>query len=67
MRPIEDPPPSSPVVCQGTCTVTILVDSAPITEEKALDLLDMFWGFMLAAVVVWGCKQILNFFTKDNE
>lgn len=56
-----------PVVCEGTCSVTLVVESAPITEEKAADLLDLFWSFMLAAVIVWGAKRILAIFTKDNE
>lgn len=52
--------------CDGACTVTLVVESAPITEEKAADLSDMFWSFMLAACLVWGVKKILSFFEADH-
>ena len=58
------PPPTT---CEGACTITFVADSAPITEEKASDLLGMFWTFVLALVVVWGVKQLLNFFTSDAD
>lgn len=56
-----------PVACSGTCTVTISVESAPLTEEKAQDLLVMFWAFVLLLVTVYGFKQILRLFTTDHD
>ena len=58
---------AEPVVCSGTCTVTVTVDTAPMTEEKALDLVDMFWSFVLCAVLVWGSKALLRIFTHDTD
>lgn len=57
----------TPTTCEGACTVTLVIDSAPITSEKAADLMVIFWGFVAAVVVVWGVKQLLNFFTADND
>lgn len=56
-----------PVVCEGTCTVTLTVESAPLSPERAEDLLVMFWGFVLVLIVVWGLKAILNIFTANPE
>lgn len=56
-----------PVVCQGTCTVTLSIESAPLTEEKAADLSLIFWGFVLVAVTLWGLKRLLNIFSADHE
>lgn len=53
--------------CDGACTVTLVVDSAPITEERAGDLLTIFWAFVLAAVTVWGVKALLRLFTHDTN
>lgn len=54
-----------PVVCEGTCTVTLTVEAAPLSPERAEDLLGMFWSFVLVLVVVWGLKQILKIFTAE--
>lgn len=56
-----------PVVCSGTCTVTLTVEAAPLSPERAEDLLSMFWAFVLALVLVWGVKAIANIFTADPE
>lgn len=56
-----------PVYCNGTCTVTLTVESAPLTAEKVEDLNVIFWGFVLALVVVWGLKRLLAIFTHDND
>jgi hypothetical protein len=56
-----------PVTCNGACTVTLSIESAPLTEEKVADYNAIFWGFMLALVIVWGLKRILNLFTSDND
>lgn len=56
-----------PVVCEGTCTVTLTVESAPLTPEKAADLNTIFWGFLLVAVVLWGLKRLINLFSSDHD
>lgn len=56
-----------PVYCNGTCTVTLSVESAPLTEEKAADLTTIFWGFVLVLVSVWGLKQLLRYFANDHD
>ena len=49
----------------SACTVTVQYEAAPLTEERATDLISMFWDFVLALVLVWGVKQILNLFTEN--
>lgn len=51
----------------STCTVTVQYEAAPLSEEKAADLLSMFWDFVLALVIVWGMKQMLNLFTVNHN
>lgn len=55
-----------PVVCEGSCTVTLTVESAPLTEEKAADLLVIFWGFMAVLAVIWGLKKLRQLFDRDE-
>jgi len=52
--------------CTGECTVTLVVESAPITVENADDLMGMWWGFMAALAAVWGLKRIYALFNSDN-
>lgn len=56
-----------PVVCEGNCTVTLTVESAPLTEEKAADLMTIFWAFLLVLVILWGLKRLINLFTNDES
>ncbi|MCJ0765331.1 hypothetical protein [Variovorax terrae] len=46
-------------------TVTVVIEPAEFTPARAADLVDMFWSFVLALVIVWGAKQILNIFTSS--
>lgn len=38
-----------------------------LTDVKVNDYMSMFWSFVLVLVVVFGLKQLLNFFTRDHE
>lgn len=53
-----------------TCSVSpcvVQIEPAPLSEERAADMLALFWLFVLALVMVWGWKQILNIFTSNGD
>ena len=66
-------------VNEHSCTVTTYTTSFPVIKvcepdasvkfspEKAEDMVDMFWSLVLALVMVWGVKQILNIFTVNHN
>lgn len=50
-------------------TVVVQLEPAPPNEERMADLLALFGLVILAAVAVWGMKQVLNLFSinPDND
>ena len=50
-------------------TVVVQLEPAPPNEERMQDLLTLFGLVMVALVVVWGAKQLLNLFSinPDND
>ncbi|MDP3798883.1 MAG: hypothetical protein Q8R06_17350 [Polaromonas sp.] len=52
--------------CSTECTVTVQYEAAPLSEEKAADLVSMWWDFVLVLVVVICWKQILNLFSTNH-
>lgn len=55
--------------CPSTCTVTVMLESAPLTSEKITDMGLVWSGFLLAAIVVMGLRKVFNVFdhTPHNE
>ena len=51
----------------GGSTSQVTLEPAPLSEERAADMLQLFWLFVLALVMVWGWKQILNIFTSNGD
>lgn len=41
--------------------------NASSDPARVQDMTDLFYAFLLALVVVWGVKQLLNLFTGDTE
>lgn len=48
--------------CPSTCSVTVQLESAPVTPEKIQDIGLVWSGFLLVAIVVMGCRKLLNVF-----
>lgn len=44
----------------------LTVDTAS-NPERVQDMTDLFYAFLLALVLVWGVKQLLNLFTGDTS
>lgn len=49
--------------------MVVQLEPAPPNEERMADLLALFGLVILAAVAVWGMKQVLNLFSinPDND
>lgn len=50
-----------------TQTIVVQVEPAPPSPERVADLLEVFYLFLVALVVVWGAKQLLALFSGDNQ
>lgn len=49
------------------CTLTVLVEPAPMSSERVQDLLDLFYLFLFVFVTIWGAKRLLQLFDSNHE
>ena len=50
-----------------TVTVVVQLEPAPPSEERITDLLALFGLVIVAAIAVWGMKQVLNLFSINPD
>lgn len=54
--------------CASECTVTVVVEPVPLSQEQLDDLSVMFGCFVLAAIVIYFGRQLLRLFeTSPSE
>lgn len=53
------------IQCSTACTVTILLEPAPVTMERIDDMTLIWGGFLLAAIVVMGLRKLANVFDSS--
>lgn len=58
---------ADPVVCSGSCTVSVAVAPVALTPEQVTDIGLMFSMFLAACVAVYCAKQLVNLFKIDSD
>ncbi len=58
---------ADPVVCSGECTVSVQVAPVPLTPEEVADIGVLFGLLLVACVMVYCAKQLLNLFKVNSN
>jgi hypothetical protein len=55
------------ITCGAQCEVTVMIEPAPASEERLADIGEMFVLFLVAAVIVFCARGLVNLFWKNHE
>lgn len=55
------------ITCGTQCEVTVLIEPAPASEERIVDIGTVFTMFLVAAVIVFCARGLVNLFWKNHE
>jgi hypothetical protein len=50
------------IICTTACTVTVQLEPAPATEQSFADTAELGGYMMLACIVIYGAKKLLQLF-----